>query len=301
MALIGFALRKASVIRDSDRSCFSWVVLKLALPALILYSFQDNISGNMGSRLLIAFLFFTAVIIISYGIGEFSARISHCPREKRGVWLFGSMFTNGGNLGMVILSALYTGDVLIYAAFYMFLANIFQATLGAAVMNRYRLDDGLREKKNFVKEILSNTPIMAGIVGCLLLVFRIRLPDFCMDTLSSLKNLTAPLVMLTVGSTMADAKLKTFIHNRYLHIHTAMRLIFLPLFSFAVFYYIGGVEKALVINLVLRTAMPCAANTVIFADQYNNDTVFASQLVFLSTMLSVLTIPVFVSLLTLIP
>lgn len=294
LGLIGFFLRKASVVRDSDRDCFSWLVLKVSLPALILSSILENAQPGLGKNMFFVFAGCLMITLGGLGIGWIVARCIHLPPEKRGVWLFGFMFTNGGNLGMVIFSALYSSTVLIYAAFLMFISNLLQATVGSGVMNHYGEHAGRRNSLS----IIFSPPVIAGLLGLLLMALRVRLPAFCMDTLGILKSLTAPLSMFLVGAILADEKILTLIRSKPLYIYSFFRLLLLPLLFFFVLSF-TGLEKNGIITLVLRAAMPCAANTAIFATQWKNDSLFASQLVALSTLFSILTIPLFVALLAL--
>ena len=290
IGLIGFGLRKGRIIRDSDHACFSWLLMKIAIPCMILYSFQTNTQDGLEKNLPPLTLWFAVLILISLLIGWVMARVMKTPMHRRGALFFGYMFTNGGGLGMVLFMALYTGPILIYTAILMFLANLAQATLGAGIMNRYSLEN---TKQNAWKAALTNPPALAGLLGCVLMLLDIQLPDLCVDTLESLQNMTAPLSMLLVGACLADSNPREYLRNKSLYVYSLFRLILLPLVAFGLFYFLP-VDRNIAVTLILITAMPCALNISAYAEQCKNDTLFASQLVFLSTLLSVITIPFFV-------
>lgn len=294
LGIIGYGLRKAAVVSDSDKTCFSWLVLKVGLPALILHAFQTTAGTGMEKRILFAVLLYSAVILCSLGIGWLTGKSIRCPKEQMGVWIFGHMFSNGGNLGMVIISVLYSGPVLIYTTFFMFVSNVLQAVIGTGTMRHY---GGNAQKRSIWKSILTNPPVLAGLVGFALMVCRIRLPDICLEALVSLKNLTAPLSMFFIGSMLADAKLVELIKKGRMYVLTAFRLMLIPLVLF-VLLRVFRVESDLIVSLVMITAMPCATNMAIYAEQYGNDALYASQLIAQSTLLSIFTIPLFVALLS---
>lgn len=294
LGIIGYGLRKAAVVSDSDKACFSWLVLKVGLPALILHAFQTTAGAGMGKSVFFSVLLYSAVILSSLGIGWLSGRLSRCPGEKMGVWLFGHMFSNGGNLGMVIISALYSGPVLIYTAFFMFVSNVFQAIVGTGILGHY---GSKTQKKCIWKTILTNPPVLAGLIGFVLMVCHIQLPEIGLETLVTLKNLTAPLSMFFIGTMLADAQLVELVKKGRMYVLTTFRLVLIPLVVFALLRIIR-VEPDMIVSLVMITAMPCATNMAIYAEQYGNDALYASQLIAQSTLLSFFTIPLFVALLS---
>ena len=290
IGLIGFFLRKRRVIRDGDHSCFSWLLMKLAIPCMILYSFQTNSQEGLEKNLPPLALWLGVLILISLAAGWLMANRMKTPPHQRGALYFGYMFTNGGGLGMVLFIALYTGPILIYTAILMFLANLAQATLGAAIMNRYGTES---TGQSAWKTALTNPPAMAGLLGCILMVMNIQLPEMCIDLLETLQNMTAPLSMLLIGACLADSNPREYLRNKSLYVYSLFRLILLPLIAFGLFYFLP-VDRYIAMTLILVTAMPCAMNVSAYAEQCKNDTLYASQLVFLSTLLSAITIPFFV-------
>ena len=290
LGLIGFGLRKASVIRDSDQSCFSWLVMKVTLPCMILYSFQNNTQSGLGRNLLPLLALFAGLVVVSLGIGGVVGRCTGTPRFRMGPLLFGYMFTNAGNLGLVIFSAIFSGPILIYTAMVMFVANLLHATLGTGLMNHY---GAAGEKKPLWKTILTTPPAVAGLLGCLLMLCRIQLPGIALELLDMLQSMTAPLAMILVGATLADARPREYLRDGSLYIFSLFRLILLPLLVFALCRLLP-VDREVAATLLLITAMPCAMNISVYAEQCHSDTRYASQLVFMSTLLSIFTIPFFV-------
>ena len=290
LGLVGFGLRKARIVRDSDSSCFTWLLMKVAIPSMILYSFQTNTQEGLEKNLPPLLFWFVILVLLSLAAGWLVGRAMKTPRAQMGSLLFGYMFTNGGALGMVIFAAIYTGPILIYTAMLMFLANLFQATIGAAAMNHYGSE---RVKTNLWKVVFTNAPAMAGLLGCLLMVLDIQLPELCLEVVETFNHMTAPMSMLLVGTCLADSNPREYLRDKSLYVYSLFRLIVLPLVAFGLFLLLPA-DKDLAMTLILVTAMPCAMNISAYAEQCKNDTLYASQLVFLSTLLSVITIPLFV-------
>ena len=294
--LVGLVLRKRGFVRDCDRGCFAMLVSKVALPSTILYCFVtcEDTTG-LGLGIFLSLFGYAMICVFSYGVGCVTAKLFRCPEEQKGVWLFGSIFSNGGNLGLVVLSALYEGPVLIYASFLVFAAIFTQTTVGLNILTKH---GGREAKRRSVKSMLLDPSVLAGFIGCLIMVLRVPVPDFCTETLHALKGMTAPLCMLLIGASIADSKLSA-LKNPHLYLLSLLRALVIPMLVFLLLFRLP-IETAVIVNLVMRTAMPFASNTAIFSEQTGNDTLFASQATFLSTLLSIVTIPLFVSMLSLI-
>jgi hypothetical protein len=108
--------------------------------------------------------------------------------------------------------------------------------------------------------------------------------------------MTFPLSMLIIGSSLAVVSFKKIFADKYLYLLTGLKLILIPLTFFLILKPFILPDMINNINLILF-AMPVAANTVVFAERFEADYKFASEAVFITTLLSLLTIPLFVSLL----
>ena len=121
-------------------------------------------------------------------------------------------------------------------------------------------------------------------------IFRIKLPVFINDTLELLGDLTTPLSMLIIGSMLCESPSKECFFYKKLYLIVFIRLLFIP----ACIYFIlkGIVNDKLLLSIpVILTSMPIATNAAIMANKYKANESLASQLVFLSALLSIITIP----------
>ena len=149
-----------------------------------------------------------------------------------------------------------------------------------------------RGNKNYDFSIKSfvNPVIVSILIGFILFIFRIKLPVFINDTLELLGDLTTPLSMLIIGSMLCESSAKECFFNKKLYLIVFIRLLFIP----ACIYFIlkGIVNDKLLLSIpVILTSMPIATNAAIMANKYKANESLASQLVFLSALLSIITIP----------
>ena len=96
--------------------------------------------------------------------------------------------------------------------------------------------------------------------------------------------MTFPLSMLITGSSLVHIKGFSFLKDKYLHYQMILKLFIIPLLALLILYPLH-LPKMIRDILVIMLAMPCGANTVIFAEKYNSDKVFASKAVFFSSLL----------------
>ena len=140
-------------------------------------------------------------------------------------------------------------------------------------------------------KLFLNSGVISAIIGLIIFRYSIVLPTYISSTLSILGEATTPLSMIVIGAMLEGFSLKELFANYKLYIISAFRLLIIPLaLLFSLKYF--DFNKTMVGVAVLITAMPAAANTTILAKQYNdNSSGVAAQGVFISTLLSIFTIP----------
>ncbi|HWQ73455.1 MAG TPA: AEC family transporter, partial [Desulfitobacteriaceae bacterium] len=167
--------------------------------------------------------------------------------------------------------------------------NILTYTLGEMLFT---------DNKDFkaFKKSLINPGNIAVLIGLLLFIFSIKLPYQIQATLDTIGGTTTPLSMLIVGSMLAEIEVKELFKGFELYYGSFIRLVAVPLLVYGFLKIIGVSGMDLGIP-VLIAAMPAAANSVIFATRYGGDSEFASRMIFITTVLSAITIPLILLLL----
>ncbi|MBA1336141.1 MAG: Malate permease [Firmicutes bacterium] len=142
---------------------------------------------------------------------------------------------------------------------------------------------------------LMNPGIVGAVLGLMLFLLSIKLPWPLYRSLEILGSTTTPLSMIVVGSILANIDVRKMFEDLKVFWVSAIRLILLPVAVFFILRVIGF-EGLLVAIPVLITAMPAAANAAIMAEKYGGDSELGSKIVFVSTMLSLLTMPLIIGL-----
>jgi len=232
-------------------------------------------------------LFFVLTIILS------KVLFNRYDEKKKPILRFAAVFSNCGFIGLPIMKALFGNDGVFYGSFYSIAYNIFIWTFGVAIFSERK---GEKRTVETLKKVLLNPAIIAVYIGLAVFVLRVPVPGAVKEAVDHIGNMTLPLSMLIVGSSISTVKIKTLFNDFKVYYISIIRLIAVPLLAYFLLRF-AGLPVMPVSIVITALAMPAAANTTIFSSLYDRDAVFASKVVTFSTMLSIVTVPLIVSLL----
>lgn len=285
--IVGYFAKKRNIINSAVNKGFTELLLNITLPFMIVASFNFKFSRDMlinaknlfviSIVIYLIFIYIGGILYNRYDIGT-----------KRVLW-FITVFSNCGFMGYPIIESIYGKTGVFYTAIFNIPFNILIWTVGVSIFT------GEKDLKAF-KKVLINPGIISVAIGLIIFIFSIKLPQPIYKTLDIIGTMTTPISMLLVGAMLADVKIKDVFSGISIYYGVFVRLVLIPLIVLFVLKWIGYNGMFLAIP-VLIMAMPAAANTAIFAEKYNGDTSVASRSVFLSTILSGITIPLIMFLL----
>ncbi|TDX59300.1 AEC family transporter [Orenia marismortui] len=290
LLLAGFIIKRLKIVDDHLNKNLTNIIIYLTLPALIINSMNYDFSFERLSKLANVFIItlgiYLLMILVSYLLVPFLSK----EQSEKDIYQFILIFSNAGFMGYPIVNVIYGSEGVFLAAIYNLVFNIMLWTLGVMIMSRsHSKEEGI----NFSQ--LINPGIISIAIGLFIFIFSIKLPTAISDTLEILGHSTTPLSMLVVGSILAQVKLTEIFYNWRLWIITIVRLVILPVIVLVMLKILPWDFDILVLGIsVILTAMPAAANTAIFASEFDGDAALASEGVFLTTLISILTIPLIV-------
>lgn len=289
MILVGIYARKRNYINKQINDGLSKLLLKITLPLLIISSFNTNFSKSMivNAEKLFVYTLIVHIVIIIF------SKIVYCkvPIDKRGVVKFVTLFSNSGFMGYPVLKGLYGNPGVFYCSIFGIVLNVFMFSYGIMVLD---VEGGSSFKE--LKKIIFNPAIVAIIIGIIILITGIKLPYVLSSTISSVGSMTSPLSMIIVGAMLADTKVKSAISGKTVYIISFIKLIVVPVLTFFTLKLVGA--PTLIIDIiVLLEAMPAASNAAVLSFQYGGDELLAIKSIFVSTVLSIVAIPVIIKLL----
>lgn len=285
--VVGFVAKKQNIINNKAVKSLSEILLRITLPAMIIFSYNQEFSKSLLAKGGIMLIY--SISLHVFGILLGSVIFRKYPKDKEDVLKYVAIYSNCGYMGLPLLGALYGQMGIFYASIYITIFNIFAWTNGVFIFT------GKKDIKSFKKAIL-NPGIIAVFIGLFIFIFSIKLPSPISSTLEILGTMTTPLSMLIIGSLLAEINFKELFSGSALYYITALRLIVFPLLVVIVMKGLHITDPILVGACVTAAAMPAAANTAIFAERYGGNSLFASKVVAFSTLLSLITIPAILAL-----
>ena len=285
---LGYFIFKIKLVDDNFTKQLSALVIKVTMPALLLSSVLDITERQPLRDVLTSFGIAVALFFIVMPIvGFLLAKLFRVKRNSTGLYVFMATFSNVGFMGFPVISAL-AGEVgLFYAAIYNLVFNVAVFTLGVWLVNHDK--DG--ESSGFDIKLLMSPGVIAALLAIALYFMNIKLPVLLSDTIRSVGSITSPSAMLIIGCTLAKMDVKTVFSDWRLYPWILIKQIVIPILLWIPLAMIIKNEILLTVTFILFL-MPVANNAVLFANTYNGDAELAARSVFLTTLFSLLTVPI---------
>jgi len=277
----GFVLTRKGTINASGQKALSNLLISFFLPCSIVCSYQIELNMEVLSATGLAFLLACAAQAMYYLAGRLLFRGQ--PPEKLACLRYATLCSNAGFLGLPIIGGVYGAMGSLLTSVALIPQRVVMWSAGFALFAHV---DG----KSVVKKVLTHPCIIAVYIGfALMFAGNPTLPAFLQKALSSAGGCTTPVSMLVIGSILAQAK-NVNLKDKTVVWFSVVRLLIIPLAMLAAMRLLG-VESTLLGVMVLISAMPAGSTTAILADKYNGDAPFASCMVFVSTIASMVTLP----------
>ncbi|UQS82074.1 AEC family transporter [Bombilactobacillus folatiphilus] len=299
-------------------SAFSQVMLPILLIFLAGYLFQKFFQLNLKSLstlamyLLLPFLVFKVFyhqtlnhsfweiiwtsVLIMIGLiilGLLVGFMGHFTKSKLNAFLLATVFPNSGNYGVPLVLFAFGNKGSNYAMMIMVFHNILMGLVGVFIAASSH-QHGIQGLKTAVLAILKQPMNYVILPAILLHYYHILLPVNLMKSVNMLSNITIPLIMLILGMQLADVKM-TKISPITIILAVSARLLLSPLLAWLVCSWLS-VGKLLTQIIILMAAMPSAANTTLYAIQFETEPDLVSSCTLMSTLLSVGTLTVLLNL-----
>ena len=287
----GFIAYKAGVLKPEYKQAFSNLLLYLVVPAMIIHSYMMDFSMEILHNLLAAFGLSALAILIGTAI-TLALTVRH-KSSRTPVFRFACIFSNAAYMGFPLISALFGSEGLLYASAFVTVFNILLWTMG------YGFVSG-RSSAGEVLHSLLRTPVLyAMVIGLAVYLLQIPVPDLIAQPLELLGNMNTPLSMLITGMMLAADDLRSIVCDAHIWKLAAVRMLLIPAVCLAVFGLVGFHGMAAQVVLLLECC-PAAAITSVFAVQFGHDEHYAAGSVVLTTLLSIVVLPLCALVITLV-
>lgn len=286
MIFMGYVIVKARLLKGEDSKVISKIVLYLIIPCVIINAFQVDYTSEKVQGLLLAFaasvMLQVLLLIIVWGAG----RMGLNEVEKASVY-----YSNAGNLIMPIMTFVLGQEWVLYGCVFMSVQIVFVWSHGKWVLSR--------QSKIDWKKILLNINMVAVFAGVFLFFTKIRLPQILNQTFGSVGSMIGPASMMVTGMLIAEMSLKDIFTNGRVYFITFLRLIAVPAVALLLLKVSGLVNgspdgKKLLLIVFLAVITPSASTITQMCQVYGNDSQYASAINVMTTLFSIVTMPLMV-------
>jgi len=313
--LLGFYLRKRGIIGESCAKSLSKVLLAAAIPALAFSAFMQNINPEtlrQGANVLIwgIVIYVLLILLTKVTYGKY-------PRDKQDVLRVLTIFGSTTFFGIPIISAIFGAEGAMLAAIFNIGYRIFLYSYGYIKMS------GLKMERKNIKSMFLNPIILATILGLIIWVTQEHLPQVNVGevTVSFLRvdetlfwlyrpviflsSLASPLAWLSIGATLAEISMKEAAKEKDAWYYTFIKILIVPLFNLIclVLLKVTGimpVSYVALATMIIMMATPTATVAAAYAIGFDKEAVLASNCSLLSTIIGVLSMPIWIVILEII-
>ena len=279
----GYVAVKTGVLRQEGKQTLSNLLIYIVVPAMIVNSYRMEFSAEILRNLLAAFGLSILAIVLGIII-TFALTAKH-KDSRAPIFRFACVFTNAAYMGFPLISALFGSEGLLYASAYVTVFNILLWTLGYAMVS------GSSSPREVVKSLLRTPVLYAMVVGLAVYLLQIPLPTLITQPLELFANMNTPLSMLITGMLIAAGDIKSIVCDRRIWQLAAVRQVLIPAVCLAVFTLCGFHGMAAQVVALLECC-PAASITSVFAVQFGHDEHYAAGCVVLTTLLSIVILPI---------
>lgn len=304
MMVPGYLMKRCRLAGEGFGKGLSNLVLYIAQPALIVCAYLDyRGDGSVWMGALWVFILSMA----AHGLFTLVALLLFRGAEdgKRRMLRLMTVFANAAFMGIPLIDAILGAEATIYASIYNISFNLFLWSLGVYLCTARRDKDSDGTPDGELKphyhvspfRVLVHPVLLASFLGVAFLAIGVgpHIPKLLTDSLAMLKNLVAPLSMVVIGLRIADVSFRGAFRDKYLYLFLALRHAILPVAVLGIMKLLSlvGVPLGEMVTTVvlLLAATPAATSATMFAEKYDCDAVYTSRAVVISTLVSIVTMP----------
>ncbi|HIR12306.1 MAG TPA: AEC family transporter [Candidatus Choladousia intestinavium] len=281
--LVGYLLYKKKLLTAQGSGEMGKVLLYVIMPVAIIRSYIQEFSMEYLYGFLISFAAAALALILAMAVSTliFGRRSS--------IRQFGAAFSNAGFIGIPLVQMTLGEQAVFYVASFVAILNILQWTFGVYVITKDK------SAVSF-KKIRTNPIVISFVIGILLFLLPIQVPGLLSDVIGTLASMNGPMAMIVLGAYLAQISMKELFTDKETYACAAVRLILIPLLTMLLLFLVPGQYAPIRFAVLLAAAAPVGSNVAIFAQLFHANYTDAVKDVCLSTVFSILTMPLILGL-----
>lgn len=294
LSAVGFTMFKTKKITNEGSKSLGNILIFLSLPCVIINGFMVERTEEKLIGLGVSALCALAALLLAM-------ILSRLILGRNGIENFAASFSNPGFFGIpLIVASLSQGAVFYVAAFIAFL-NLLQWTYGVYLLERdskngYKFQGLVEIGKRLLK-----APFMVAIfIGLFFFFTGLSMPEIVSSCVSFIAGLNTPIAMFTIGIYLAQTDMLKMFGKKRLYLVAFVRMIVCPLATILLLLLVPNTLMELKLAMLIAAACPVGSNVAVYAQLHDSDYPYAVETVVISTILSIITIPLMVGLATII-
>ena len=288
LLIIGYICAKLNITTKEFNKVASKVVINVFFFAMIISSVANKEIPMSGSELAFGIGMMFAFMLICLVIAVLTPRVFRIKDGDIGMYELLIGFMNTAFIGYPVIQAMYGEESVFFAATSGIPFNLAIYTIGIIMLNKNRSDG----TKLYFKNILT-PPLIATVISIFIFAFKIPVPAIIDETCDLMSGAAIPLSMFVVGSSLGDVPLKEAFTEKRMYLLSFVRLIVCPLIVWLLLKPIIS-NHVMLGTIVILASTPMPVIATILGIKYGRDGVESSKGIFLSTVLSLVTMPMII-------
>lgn len=277
--LIGYFLYKKQLVSIQGSGDIGRILLYVIMPVAIVRSYLTDFSIERLEMLAISFVMAVLSLTLSIIVSALLFR------KREGIERFGVAFSNAGFIGIPLVQMALGDEAVFYVSSFVALLNILQWTYGVLVMTGDR-------SAISVRKIRTNPIVISFLAGIILFFLPVSLPGTIQGIVGTVASMNGPLAMIVLGIYLAQMPLKALFTDRMAYKCSIVRLMVIPLLTMVLMMIFPAKYAAVKLTILIAAAAPVGSNVAIFAQIFEKDYLAAVKEVCLSTVFSVVSLPI---------
>jgi predicted permease len=281
MLALGAWMKKRGMMADQTFKDLGVFLLYVISPIVVFRGYLVPQTDLNTTRLLLSFVASFVCLLLIFAVASIIYR-------KDGLSIFTSIFTNSGFMGIPLVIALFSQEAVFVLSPFLSWLFVIQWTLGIVVITK-------DIKSMSLIKVITNPVIVATMLGVLVYFLHIPIPTVFDEFLSRIGAMLMPVAMIVLGSSFANLSIKSTLFDMRVWIMVLVRLFILPLFVLLALTLIAKDYPLVAYTLLVAMSAPIGANVAILAQQYNRDTQLAASQIMMTTLFSIISMPLMVA------
>lgn len=292
LVLPGWISKKTGLIGKEQSDGISKVLMYVLIPAMILdvmvgTDINGSLAKNSFDTCIAAGLIYVVSLVLLIGY----CRLRRSRIEIRKVLVFCAVFNNTGFIGMPFIRQMLGDQALLLATMCEVINDLVLFTIGVLYL-------GQDQHERFSVKKLISPVLLAAVVGLVLFIGQIRLPQVVMQAVGYFGDATTPIALFIVGLQFGEMPFRSLFESKEVWETVLWRLVLIPGFCLGMLYLLWPDNVLVNTVMVLMFAMPTASTSCVVVEQYGQDVAFATRCILVSTLFMAVTVPLWYGLIT---